>query len=196
MTNTITLIDIDETLFFTKAKIRVLSSKTGKLIRTLTNQEYNVYIIAEDEELDFSEFIDTDVFVNTSTPNLPMIKKLQELFENTKTTNSEVYLLTARQDFDDKDKFLEFLVKSGIEAGHKDDQKIHVIRAGNIPGLDNAGKKYHIIKKMLEGNSQFKTVRLYDDSEENLEAFKEIELDYPEMNVEGYLITDGVISTF
>jgi len=52
-------------------------------------------------------------------------------------------LLTARQDFGDKDKFLEFLVKHGIEAGHKDDQKVHVIKAGNIPGLDNARKKYN-----------------------------------------------------
>jgi hypothetical protein len=195
MIDIIIFMDIDETLFFTKAKIRVLDT-TDKLIKTLTNSEYNTYEIKENEKYDFSEFINTELFTKTSVPNKPVIKELQELFTKTKETNSEVYLLTARQDFDDKDKFLEFLVKSGIEAGHKDDQKIHVIRAGNIPGFDNANKKYHIIKKMLEGNPQFKTVRLYDDSVKNLEEFKEIELDYPEMNVESYLITDGTISAF
>jgi len=196
MTNTITFIDIDETLFFTKANIRVISKITGKLLKTLTNQEYNAYIASQDETFDFSEFVDTDVFVNTSIPNLPMIKILQDLFEQTKTTNSEVYLLTARQDFDDKDRFLEFLVKHGIEAGHKDDQKVHVIRAGNIPGFDNAGKKYHIIKKMLEGNEQFKTVKLYDDSVQNLDTFTDLRLDYPEKTFEPFIIKEGTIRDF
>lgn len=196
MTDTLTLIDIDETLFFTKAKIQVLSKSTGALLKTLTNKEYNEYKSHEDEELDFSEFVDTDIFVKTSTPNKPMISVLQELFEVSKTTNSEVYLLTARQDFDDKDRFLEFLVKHGIEVGHKDDQKVHVIRAGNLPGLDNAGKKYHIVKKLLEGNSQFKTVQLFDDAISNLEAFSELKLDYPEMNVKSFLINQGKIEEF
>jgi len=187
--DTITFIDIDETLFFTKAKI-IIKDENGNILRKLTNQEYNAYIASPGEVFDFSEFVDTDIFVNTSVPNTPMIKILQELFENTKTTNSEVYLLTARQDFDDKDRFLEFLVKHGIEAGHKNDQKVHVIRAGNIPGLDNAGKKYHIIKKMLEGNTQFKKVRLYDDSRDNIDAFLELILDYPEISFNAFHINN------
>jgi len=190
--DTITFIDLDETLFFTKAKI-IIKDENGNILRKLTNQEYNAYIASPGEVFDFSEFVDTDIFVNTSVPNTPMITILQELFENTKTTNSEVYLLTARQDFDDKDKFLEFLVKHGIEAGHKDDQKVHVIRAGNIPGLDNAGKKYHIIKKMLEGNTQFKKVRLYDDSRDNIDAFLDLILDYHEISFNAFHINNGNI---
>ena len=192
MKDTITFIDLDETLFFTKAKI-IIKDENGNILRKLTNQEYNAYIASPGEVFDFSEFVDTDIFVNTSVPNTPMITILQELFENTKTTNSEVYLLTARQDFDDKDKFLEFLVKHGIEAGHKDDQKVHVIRAGNIPGLDNAGKKYHIIKKMLEGNTQFKKVRLYDDSRDNIDAFLDLILDYHEISFNAFHINNGNI---
>lgn len=192
MNNAITFIDLDETLFFTKAKI-IIKDENGNILRKLTNQEYNTYIALTGEVFDFSEFVDTDIFINTSVPNTPMIKILQELFENTKTTNSEVYLLTARQDFDDKDRFLEFLVKHGIEAGHKDDQKVHVIRAGNIPGLDNASKKYHIIKKMLGDNTQFKKVRLYDDSRDNINAFLELILDYPEISFNAFYINNGSI---
>jgi len=192
LNNAITFIDLDETLFFTKAKI-IIKDENGNILRKLTNQEYNTYIALTGEVFDFSEFVDTDIFINTSVPNTPMIKILQELFENTKTTNSEVYLLTARQDFDDKDRFLEFLVKHGIEAGHKDDQKVHVIRAGNIPGLDNASKKYHIIKKMLGDNTQFKKVRLYDDSRDNINAFLELILDYPEISFNAFYINNGSI---
>jgi len=192
LNNAITFIDLDETLFFTKAKI-IIKDENGNILRKLTNQEYNTYIALTGEVFDFSEFVDTDIFINTSVPNTPMIKILQELFENTKTTNSEVYLLTARQDFDDKDRFLEFLVKHGIEAGHKDDQKVHVIRAGNIPGLDNASKKYHIIKKMLGDNTQFKKVRLYDDSRDNINAFLELILDYPEISFNTFHINNGSV---
>jgi len=192
LNNSITFVDLDETLFFTKAKI-IIKDENGNISRKLTNQEYNTYIASPGEVFDFSEFLDTDIFVNTSVPNAPMIKILQKLFENTKTTNSEVYLLTARQDFDDKDKFLEFLVKHGIEAGHKDDQKVHVIRAGNLPGLDNASKKYHIIKKMLIDNTQFKKVRLYDDSRGNIDAFLELILDYPEISFDAFYINNGSI---
>jgi len=193
--DTITFIDIDETLFFTKAKI-LLKDEDGNILQKLTNQEYNTYILARGESFDFSEFISTELFINTSIPNKPMIDILKNLFENTKTTNSEVYLLTARQDFDDKRRFLEFLVKHGIEAGHKDDQKVHVIRAGNIPGSDNAGKKYDIIKKMLEGNTQFKTVNLYDDAAKNLEAFKELKLDYPNIELQGYIINGSKVEAY
>jgi hypothetical protein len=193
--DTITFIDIDETLFFTKANILVKDVK-GNILKKLTNQEYNNYTQAPGEYFDFSEFVSTELFINTSIPNKPMIDILKKVFETTKTSNSEVYLLTARQDFDDKDKFLEFLVKHGIEAGHKDDQKVHVIRAGNIPGLDYPGKKYHIIKKMLEGNDQFKTVRLYDDSEANLEAFQELRLDYPDLNLDSFKIEGSNIKSF
>jgi len=193
--NSITFIDIDETLFFTKANILV-KDKEDNILKKLTNSEYNTYELQDGEHFDFSEFVSTELFVQTSVPNKPMIDILKELFENTKTTQSEVYLLTARQDFDDKDKFLEFLVKHGIEAGHKDDQKVHVIRAGNIQGLDNASKKYHIIKEMLEGNDFFETVRLYDDSANNLEAFNDLKLDYPEKNVEPFLLQDGEIKEY
>jgi len=193
--NTLTFIDLDDTLFFTKAKILV-KNKKGDILHKLTNQEYNSYILSVGESFDFSEFKDTEIFVRTSEPNQPMIDILQELFNNTKSTNSEVYLLTARQDFDDKDKFLSYLIKHGIEVGHKNDQKIHVIRAGNIHGFNNAHKKYQIIKKILEDNTQFKTVQLYDDSKDNLSTFSKLKLDYPEKIIEPFLLKGNKIKRY
>ena len=41
----LTIFDIDETLFHTKAKINV--KKDGKIVASLTNVEYNNYILVQ-----------------------------------------------------------------------------------------------------------------------------------------------------
>lgn len=191
----ITFFDIDDTLFEGEAKVVVKDIITHAILKELTPSDYNNYKENPNEYLDFSQFTCTDTFVETSTPMTKTIKILQNFYEIAKNTESEVYLLTARSDFNKKEKFLEFLIKHGIEAGHKDEQKVHVFRAGNIPGLDNASKKYQIIKEILEG-ADFETVRLYDDSEANLEAFIELKLDYPDMNVEAYLVNGSEIKVY
>jgi len=191
----ITFFDIDDTLFEGEAKILVKDSITHARLRELTPSEYNNYENNPEEYLDFSQFTSTDKFIETSTPMTKTIQILQDFYEIAKNSDSEVYLLTARRDFDKKEEFIEFLIKHGIEAGHKDEQKVHVFRAGNIPGLDNAGKKYRIIKNLLQ-DSDFETVRLYDDSEDNLEAFKKLELDYPNINVEAYLVNGSEIRRY
>ncbi len=189
---TLSLFDIDDTLFEVKAKIIIKNAITGEEITQITPGEYNSYEHCNEEELDFSQFICTNTFVDTSLPIKNVIDVLKKLHSIAKISDSEVYLLTARQDFDDKEKFLEFLIKHGIEAGHKNEQKVHVLRAGNIPGLDNASKKYQIIKELLKNNC-FDSVSLYDDSISNLKAFQNIELVYPNINVEPYLIKEGKI---
>ena len=51
---TLTIFDIDETLFHTKAKVAVV--KDGKVVRMLDNQEFNTYKRKAGEEYDFKEF--------------------------------------------------------------------------------------------------------------------------------------------
>ena len=194
--NTITFIDVDETLFFTSAKIIVRDKFSKRIISKLTNKEYNSYVLSENEEFDFSQFVSAETFISSSKPNKPMINILQKLFEVSKSSNSEVYLLTARSDFDDKNKFLNFLIDNGIPVGHRNNNKIHVIRAGNMPGSDNAMKKYSIIKKMLQDKNKFTSVRLYDDAISNLKAFNDLKLDFPNINFQGYLIDGDTIDKF
>jgi hypothetical protein len=52
----ITFIDIDETIFNTFAKIYVI--KDGKVIKKLSNQEFNTYDLQDRESFDFREFRD------------------------------------------------------------------------------------------------------------------------------------------
>jgi FMN phosphatase YigB (HAD superfamily) len=62
---TLTIFDIDETLFHTKAKVAVV--KDGKVVRMLDNQEFNTYKRKDGEEYDFREFKSAEVFRLTPT---------------------------------------------------------------------------------------------------------------------------------
>ena len=62
----LTIFDIDETMFITKAKVHVV--KNGKVIKKLDNQEFNAYKKKPGEDYDFGEFKNAEVFNRTSTP--------------------------------------------------------------------------------------------------------------------------------
>ena len=164
--NKITFIDIDETLFFTKAKIHVKQS--NKLIKKLTNQEFNNYKLQEDEEFDFIEFRDAELFAKTSTPNYKMIRILNELEKD-----NQIVLLTAREDFDNKETFIKYLKLNGIDVGHYKDNKIHVVRSGNIKNKKNtADAKIQMIDKITQ-KYHLDKITFYDDCIKNLKAFED-----------------------
>lgn len=190
----ITFVDIDETLFNTNAKIHVI--KDGKILKKLHNTEFNTYVLQDGESFDFIEFVSSDIFVNTSEPITAMVKKLRAMFKNIKASGSDMYLLTARADFDDKDKFLNFLKSYGIPVGHVNNGEIHVIRAGNTPGKGGSDiKKKIIIKKFLDTGKYYK-VRLYDDALSNLNAFLELKEEFPDVQFEAFEVNHGIIRPY
>ena len=50
----LTIFDIDETLFHTKAKVQV--SKEGKIVKVLDNQQYNSYRLKKGESFNYGQF--------------------------------------------------------------------------------------------------------------------------------------------
>lgn len=184
----ITFFDIDETLFSTHAMIYVI--KDNKIIKKLSNIEFNTYSLNDGETFDFSEFKDSELFSKTSEPIKSIIAKLNVMFKNISSAGSDMYLLTARADFDNKEKFINFLNSYNIKAGHINDGKIHVIRAGNRSGKDAADRKKNIIDEFLVTN-KYSKVRLYDDSKSNLDAFLDLKNKYTNIKFEAYLITHG-----
>ena len=74
----LTMFDVDETMFVTKAKVKVV--KDGKVIKKLNNQEFNTYKKKAGEEYDFGEFKNAEVFSRTSTPIARMINKVRAIF--------------------------------------------------------------------------------------------------------------------
>jgi len=175
---TLTIFDIDDTLLHTTAKIRVV--KDGETVRELTNQQFNNYKLQPGEEFDFGEFRDAEKFARESTPIRPMIRELKAILAYTR---GRVIMLTARADFDDRDTFLDTFNKLGIDMS-----KVHVHRAGNLPGNDNPAYKKAVWVRRYLDTGKYRQVSLYDDSMTNLRVFKELAADYPAVTFNAYYI--------
>ena len=166
-------------MFHTTAKIKVV--KDGKVIRTLTNQEFNNYQLQPGEEFDFGEFRDAKKFAQESEPIEHMMDELKTILDHSKGT---VIMLTARADFDDKETFLKTFTDHGIDMS-----RIHVHRAGNLPGdAIPAEKKAVWVRRYLD-TGKYNQVSLYDDSMSNLRVFKSLKKEYPDVDFDAYYIT-------
>ena len=175
----LTIFDIDETMFITKAKVKVV--KNGKVVKKLDNQEFNTYKKKDGETYDFGEFKNAEVFNRTSTPIARMINKVKAILKNAVRKGSKVIIVTARPNFDNKKIFLDTFRKQGIDI-----DKIYVERAGNLGGGPAADNKKVIFRKYLD-QKIYKRIRLFDDARSNLKAFLSLQKDYPDVSFEAFL---------
>jgi FMN phosphatase YigB (HAD superfamily) len=183
---TLTIFDIDETLFHTKAKVAVM--KDGKVTRMLDNQEFNTYKLKSGESFDFKEFKSAEVFRRTSTPIVRMVEKAKAIVKAKKNPHSKAIIVTARADFDDKQTFLQTFRDHGLPI-----DSMHVERSGNL-GMDSpAEAKKVVFRKYLNTRNYIKT-RLYDDAMSNLKAFLELQSEYPGVEFEAWFVKpDGSV---
>lgn len=183
----LTIFDIDDTLFHTTAKIKVV--KDGNVIKTLDNQQFNNYELQPGEEFDFGEFRSAEKFNKESQPIEPMIAKLNAILKN--AGDSKVIMLTARADFDNKDLFLDTFRKHGIDI-----DLIHVHRAGNIGGDAIPAEKKAVFVKQYLDTGKYGRVRMYDDSMTNLKVFNKLQQEYPNVKFSAYFVNqNGSIRT-
>ena len=176
----LTMFDVDETMFKTKAKVKVVN-KNGKVVKKLDNQQFNLYKKKAGEEYDFGEFKNAEVFNRTSTPIARMINKVKVILKNAVRKGSKVIIVTARPNFDDKELFLDTFRNQGIDI-----DKIYVERAGNLGGGPAADNKKVIFRKYLD-QKIYKRIRLFDDAKSNLKAFLSLKKDYPDVSFEAFL---------
>jgi hypothetical protein len=176
----LTIFDIDDTLFHTTAKVSV--KKDGKVVRELTNQEFNDYKLKSGEEFDFGQFRSAKKFKEESKPIGRMLAKAKMILRNTENKpNSKVIIVTARDDFDDKEMFLDTFRQYGFNI-----DKVRVERAGKIGGdYIPAVKKVIIIHNYLK-TGMFARVRLIDDSMTNLKEFLKLQNTFPDIKFEAF----------
>ena len=177
--------DIDETLFKTNAKIRV-RDKSGKLVKVLTNQEFNDHKLQTGQHYDFSEFRNAKKFHDESEPISPMIDKLNAIHNNIKAGNhnSKIIMNTARSDFDDKDTVLNKFRKHGIDVDNT-----HIHRAGNVPGDDSPAEKKNVVLRKHLNTGNYDHVHMYDDSKTNLEQFLKLQKEYPKVKFHAHHVS-------
>jgi hypothetical protein len=168
----LTLIDVDETIFQTKAMIYVMYN--GQIINKLSNQDFNTYKLKDGESFDFREFGDAELFSKTSIPIPKTVERIKRMFKHIDVRGSKVVILTARKDFDDKDVFLATFSKIGIPI-----HNIYVERTGNMSTGTVASRKKQVIMKYLN-TGNYRRVRLIDDDIHNLTTFLSIKDNLPQ----------------
>lgn len=184
----LTIFDIDDTLLHTTAQIRVV--KNGQVVRELTNQQFNTYTLAPGEEFDFGEFRSAEKFNQESQPIPQMINLLKNILRH--AANHKVIMLTARADFDNRDLFLKTFTDLGIDMS-----RVHVHRAGNLPGDSHPAEKKAIWVRRYLDSGKFNRVRLFDDSMSNLRVFNSLKEEYPDVKFYAYFVKgNGSIEQF
>jgi len=149
----LSIFDIDDTLFHTTAQIII--RKPGAADKKLTSAEYNTYKMQPGEKADFSEFSDANLFYREAKPITKMLEKAKAILADTKNhPNNRVIIVTARPDFDDKDKFLATFKKYGFDIDN-----VRVERAGKINASSPGQAKAIIINNYLN-SKQYNKVRL------------------------------------
>jgi hypothetical protein len=176
----LSVFDIDDTLFHTTAQIAVL--KDGKVVKRLSNQEFNTYQLKDEESFDFGEFRNAEKFNKESKPISRMMDRARAILSHSlKNTLSRVIVVTARADFDNKEMFLNTFKKHRFDI-----DKVRVERAGNINDIEStATKKYVIIHNYLK-TGKFDRCSLFDDAMSNLKEFLKLRKEFPNIKFEAY----------
>lgn len=186
----LTIFDIDDTLFKTTARVTV--KKGNKVVKRLDPHTFNTYELKDGEEFDFKEFRDAEKFYNESKPIKGMMAKAKAILKNTlKNELSRVIIVTARDDFDDREKFLDTFRKYGFDI-----DRVRVERAGKIKDIRSTAISKMVIIRNYLNTKQFSRVRLFDDSTENLKAFLHLQKEFEDIKFEAYFVKeDGTIRT-
>jgi len=179
--NSLVVFDIDDTLFDSEGDVWV--KKDGRRIKKLSKGNFDSYKLKPNEEKDFSDFMSSDKFANSAKP----IKNVVKIAKTLINRDTEVAVITARPDMDDKETFLDVFRKSGIKI-----DKSHVYRAGNLK-KPTPQAKVHIIQDLISKKPGFTSIYMFDDSNENLVAFKKLKSKYPDIVLHAMLVKDGKI---
>lgn len=154
------IFDVDDTLIHTTANIWVM--KKGKHIKTLSNSEYNDYVLGPGEEFDYREFEDPKIlFKEAFTRYWDTLKREYQ-------RGTHISILTARGN---GDMIRKFFLSKGI------DIKPALVFAVGDPRLSLTGsiqqRKAEVIAHITKLG--YNTLVFFDDNEGNLKAAKDME---------------------
>ncbi len=175
------IFDVDDTLFHTKARIKVI--KDGEVIRFLSSSEYNDFKLGAGQSFDYSEFRCSKTFAETSKPIQPIVNTLiRHQKKVMRCPLSRTIIVTAREDFNCRDTLVEFFQRHGIDI----DNEVYVERSGNLSKQfkwSTAESKKVVFDQYLSTGVYHK-VRLWDDAIGNIRALLELQSSYPEITFE------------
>jgi hypothetical protein len=165
------IFDLDDTLIISQAKIQVLDPHTGKVIKSLTPEQFNHYTHDPKNALSFSEFEDADILRKSS-----FITEILEKLLNFYRSGVHVSIVTARSN---TKLIRDFFLENGIDI-HPD-----LVIAVNDPMYKFTGNIAERKKQAIHGLIEhgYRDLVFFDDNEDNLRLAKEIEKER-DVNVE------------
>jgi hypothetical protein len=169
----ITFIDLDNTIFSTFAMIYVIDDKSGKVVKKLSNQEFNTYKLPPNHRFDFCEFVDAKKFRETSIAIDSTINRIKRMFLNLEYRGSKIVLLTARSTFDNMKEFNLTFKDYGIPI---DKIRIEFVGDRNDKSSSVSQEKRRVLMNYLK-NGEYRRCRLIDDDMKNIKDFLTIEKD-------------------
>ena len=176
----LTIFDMDETLLAHDPKhLKVhIRDAQGKLLKSLTNQEFNKYKLKPGEHYDFKDFRSAKVLGRSAHPIQPMINKMNQL----KRRGFKTEIVTARADLDDKQMVKKHLNKFGIDI-----RTTHMRRAGNVEGTSTGDRKRRVISDQIKKH-KYNEVHLYDDDLGNHKHFAKLKQDHPGVKLVSHIV--------
>lgn len=161
--NKIMLFDLDDTLIHTTAEI--LLKKDDKVIRKLSNTEFNDYVPKAGESFDYTEFDDPKILASSK------FTKYWNTLKREYRKGTHIGILTARGDCE---MIKNFLLSNGIRI------KDELVMAINDPKLGLTGtiqqRKSEAIG--ILANAGYDTFIFFDDNDANLKHAKDMEKQY------------------
>jgi hypothetical protein len=157
------IFDLDDTLIISQAKIQVIDPKSGRVLKSLTPEQFNHYVHDHNHALSFTEFEDAEI-LRRSTFITEILEKLLNFYNS----GVHVSIVTARSN---TKLIRDFFLEKGIDI-HPD-----LVFAVNDPRYNFKGnvaeKKKQAIHGLIENG--YKDLVFFDDNEDNLRLAKEIE---------------------
>ena len=188
MTTSLTIFDIDDTLFHTTSSVYVMRGE--RIVQKLNAAEFNVYKLKTGEHLDFREFRSAAHFAATASPIANMFTTAKKMMKHLPGPDTRFIIITARADMDDKQLFVDTFRKYGFDI-----DRSHIYRAGNIAKPGAIAKKQIIHRELKK--YKYDIVRMFDDAKANLDKFIELRIEFPKTSFEAFLIhEDGRITRY
>jgi hypothetical protein len=196
--------DLDDTLVRTEAQVRVCD-REGREVRALSPSEFTTYVLDEDESFDFRDFGNVGILARGV-----VVKYTRTIIDTivARGTRSDFGILTARGD---KRLHAPFLIRLfqglfGIRLRnalifnlsderfirHKESRELPPDLADRFAGKTYARLSVPERKALVIGQDLaargYNDISLYDDSRENLNAFKVIHKAFPGVTYHAHFI--------
>ena len=170
----ITVFDLDDCLVVTQAKIKVCNIVTGDC-HELTPEEFNEYESNPNDKLDFNDFKSLEIMKAGE-----LIHYYLKILADAYKMKRAVGIVTARDDREMIYKWMKEHVGFHIAKDliYAINDPVHKLK-GSI-----SEKKKEAFRQYIEMG--YKNIQFFDDDDANLRLVKELESEYPDINLSVY----------